>query len=380
MSDERNGFCVVHENFEEPVWSCGTDPYHLIRARVGTLIYAAVALGLSACISEQTPTEPSTSAVAARRAYMAVDLGVPGENSEATDINPRGQIVGRAGNQAAIWEEGRRTELGFLGGAGCCSRALGINPVGEVVGTASTASGDNHAFLWRRGVMTDLGTLGGDESFAAAINPAGEIVGGAVTESGNNQAFLWRRGVMRDLGTIGRVNVARDISPSGQVVGEAFVAAGGVHAFVWRKGVPTDLGTLGGENSLPMAINSKGQVVGSSNTNPDEIHAFLWEKGGMKDLGLLGGVNLSFATDINAAGQVVGYFVTQEGLFQSFLWDRGLVTLLDTPPGGSSRAEGINDGGDVVGSTQLANGETHATLWTRQPRRYVAALVRGENH
>src|SRR4051812_24174793 len=118
MSDEPSGVCVT-------------------RIRLTVVLWSTLALGVSACMSEETLTEPSFTA-APTVPYIAVDLG---ENSEALDINSRGQIVGHAGNQAVIWEDGTRKVLGFLGAAGCCSRALGISPSGEVVGGASTALG-----------------------------------------------------------------------------------------------------------------------------------------------------------------------------------------------------------------------------------------------
>jgi probable HAF family extracellular repeat protein len=339
-----------------------------IPVRLVTLLSATLALGILACASEETPTGPAL--VAAARPYIAVDLGTAGENSGATDVNSRGQIVGQARSVnpiGVVWDKGVQTDLGSLGRGGS-TQPWAINAAGQIVGGSPDPTGQTHAFLWEKGVMSDLGTLGGEESFAFAINPEGQVVGNAWLADGSSHAFLWEKGAMTDLGILGGCcSVARGINPRGQVVGNSQVAAGGSHAFLWENGVMTDLGTLGGESSVAIAVNPKGQVVGSSNTGPDETHAFLWEKGVMRDLGLLGGVNLSFAADINNAGQVVGYFNTPGGGLQAFVWDDGIVTLLDTPPGGSSTAVGINDRGDVVGGTQqIVNGEVHATLWTRK--------------
>src|SRR5687767_3227617 len=96
--------------------------------RVGLRILAlsaTMALGLAACASEDTLTEPSANAAPARvttGTYNAVDLGTLG---------------------------------------GSFSEARGINPRGQVVGLSTTAGGQTRAFLWDRGTMTDLGTLGG---------------------------------------------------------------------------------------------------------------------------------------------------------------------------------------------------------------------------
>lgn len=243
------------------------------------LLSAGLAVGVLACTSEETPTEPSAGASAARAAggtYTAVDLGTLGGN---------------------------------------VSQARGINPQGQVVGSSTTAEGQTHAFLWAKGVMTDLG-LSWPFSVAFAINPRGQVVVGT-----GDAALLWEKGVISPLSTVGSAT-PYDINPAGQVVGVSETITDhfhAFHAFRWDKGVMTDLGTLGGFSSQATGINPAGQVVGESATaGYTGSHAFLWEKGVMIDLATLGGC-CSFANGINPAGQVVGWSVTTGGEIHGFL-------------------------------------------------------------
>ena len=66
-------------------------------------------------------------------------------------------------------------DLGTLGGN--IANANDISEAGEIVGSATTASGQTHAFLWQIGVMTDLGTLGGAYGAASGLYDNGQVVG-----------------------------------------------------------------------------------------------------------------------------------------------------------------------------------------------------------
>jgi hypothetical protein len=114
------------------------------------------------------------------------------------------------------------------------------------------------------------------------------------------------------------------------------------------------------------SINNYGQVVGYSTSSPPR--ALLWtpsspngSNGNLMDLGSLPS-NVPprmFPTGINNYGQVVGNEQDNAGGSQSFLWQPtsanstsgGLMTFLGAAAGNASAASGINNLGQIVGST-----------------------------
>lgn len=234
--------------------------------------------------------------------------------------------------------------------------------------------------------ITDLGTLGGTFSSAWGINDSSQIVGNstfAFTGELGSHAFLYNGGTMTDLGTLMNPPAeahatGHDINNAGQVTGTSYYQYGAIgalqHAFLHSGGGMRSLGTLGGRQSHAYAINDAGQVVGDSHTmiipdtnpynDPAPVHAFLYSAGTMADLGTLGGKN-SFAYGINNHGDVVGTSQTAgDTATRAFLYRSGTMVDIGTLGGLNSIAYGINDTRHIVGSSDLpGNIRSHAFLY-----------------
>lgn len=124
------------------------------------------------------------------------------------------------------------------------------------------------------------------------------------------------------------------------------------------------------------AINSSGVIAGGSSRDfVGYIHAAVWNGDTRTDLHDLGGgialdptdTRWSIATGINDAGQVVGTSVTADTeATKAILWNNSVdPTVLPTLGGNSAEANGINNSGLVVGNSYLeGDAAHHAARWT----------------
>ena len=250
--------------------------------------------------------------------------------------------------------------------------AASVNDSLEIAGSFVDAQFRNHAMFWSEATgRVDLGTLGSADARAHRINRHGAIYGTRTTSGGWTRAFTWAPGgVVTNLGALG--GTSSDVNPvgindSGWIAGTATVAEGANRPFVWRPGIGmTNLGTLGGFEAEAIAINNRGQVLGRSQTGaflqPDRY--FIWHPStGLVDIGLGVGPSPSFsATDFNDHAQIVGT-ISSPAAVEAATWDA--VNGLQTLAGSAGRARAINNHGQVVGCTFIAEaGESHAALWT----------------
>jgi len=162
-----------------------------------------------------------------------------------------------------LWVHGKPIVLGTLRGEN--SQAFDINNRGQIVGFSANSDGSEvRSFLWFGGKMRDLGTLPGDiASYAVGINDLGDVVGGSYDADFNVRAYLWRDNRMMDLNTLTDADnslfllEAEDLNSLGQIIGVGFdPASGEVHGFLANPiSQPGDEDTASGIN--PAARTSR---------------------------------------------------------------------------------------------------------------------------
>jgi probable HAF family extracellular repeat protein len=290
-------------------------------------------------------------------------------------LNDAGQVVGTAGDAAAIYFGGSVTNVALP-----ISEGAGINNAGHVTGSLNTFY-ESQAFTAISGTVTSLdAVLAGsdDAAFGIAINDHGAVGGNIYAGGEHLQAFLYHDGVVEHLGTFGG-----DYSPltalnnNGAATG--YAAYPGpmpdhyFHAYIYQNGTLQDIGTLDGIDaeidSAGNDINDLGQVAGWSGNRP-----FLYSGGSMLDLGALGAYG-GYANALNENAVVVGHSassLTPGGTGEhGFLWENGamvdLNTLLANPGNWEiTNARDINEAGQILGTACLS-GSCASVLLTPVP-------------
>jgi probable HAF family extracellular repeat protein len=104
-------------------------------------------------------------------------------------------------------------------------------------------------------------------------------------------------------------------------------------------------------------VNNRGQVLFFAG-------ATIWQDGRYVELGSLGGTYTG-GWDLNDAGEVVGDSELADGAVHAFRWSRGRITDLGTLGGSSSIATSIGANGDITGRSALPDGSEHVFHWRR---------------
>jgi uncharacterized membrane protein len=302
----------------------------------------ASALALSGCSDPHRLTAPARLGASKSSADRAigttfVSIDPPGSTlTLATDINARGQIVGRqlsAGKTHGFLREpdGTITTIDYPGSG--FTVAGSINNSGTIVGwyTLPAAPAVRHGFLLRDGVFTSFDPPGSAFTNPLGVNERGDIVG--------------------------------RFRPAG---GPAF------HGFVYHDGEFTTLDVPGASESDAFKVEANGAIVGGFNEGGAE-RLFVYGHGEFSTFGLPNGKNVTLDNGgANARGDIVGTYCDLPGICvvgsistHGFLWSDGELMRIDYPGAQATATLGINEEGDIVGGYTDANGAPRGFLLSR---------------
>ena len=311
----------------------------------------------------------------------------PPETSTSTTI---------ANGRAVLSIYGSNIDLGTLGGKNSWTNYGGINDRGEAVGFAETSVPDPDGedmcafgtkrtcrpFLWRLGHMIGLPTLGGNNGQASAINSREQIVGISETAALDPgcppgkpgkiiSPALWERDEVRALPTVaGDLDgFVQGINDRGQAVGSSGNCGNiAIHAVLWENGTAFQLPDLGQAGGAAYAMNEHGQSVGYvTSADGTTIVPSVWQNGGVTGLPILPGDGAAFATGINNRGQVVGSTFNSIGWSHGFLWHDSVMTDLNSLIPGDSNlfiiaGSNINERGQISGMATVMSGPDEGTI------------------
>ena len=153
------------------------------------------------------------------------------------------------------------------------------------------------------------------------------------------------------------------LNNEGHLVGARDLGGGYTNPLIWYGPTSRTVLSTFGNYSDAVAINNNDQAIISARLGHDE-HGFVWTNGSYTDIGTLGGAT-TYAHGINDRGQVIGSseYSLQEWGLHAFLWQDGAMQDLGTLGGRESYGSGINNNGDVVGESYTVSGSREAFLW-----------------
>ena len=301
--------------------------------------------------------------------------------------------------------DGFKRDLGTLGGTNTTSNWGEINDFGLIVGQSETAVPDPNGedicgfgthltcrpFLWEFPKMRALPTLGGNNGQASSINNRGQIVGFAETGAldgsctagiTNNRIALpakWENGTVKPLPLVpGDFDGdAFWINDLGQAVGYSGNCLVATHGASWENGVISTLQDLG-NGAIAQSINNRGQIVGQiGSADGSTSIGGVWlegKDGPVTGIALPQGDAIGLASGINDQGQVVGSTLDSKfNWSHAFLWQNNVLITLDKLFPKSANlfpvmGNKINDRGQISGMAIVMSGphknEIHAFLAT----------------
>jgi probable HAF family extracellular repeat protein len=175
------------------------------------------------------------------------------------------------------------------------------------------------------------------------INNAGQVVGTSLDANLNATGFVYSAGNFTFLAVPGAAggSDANGINNNGDIAGDYNDADGFAHGFLRIGGVFSTL------DSTAYGLNDKGMVVGASFGSTHHAAGYVLFNGVSTPI-VVPGARDTYAFGINNPGDVVGTSVVP-GTSSGFLLHDGVLTSFRAPGAFFTEAHGINDAGTIVG-------------------------------
>lgn len=250
---------------------------------------------------------------------------------------------------------------------------IALNDSDLAIGWCGGFRTSSTVFTWNGSTITELPKLG-QWAESADINNAGQIVGfGTIGTNNNPFALMWDSAGVHALEIPDGVtnSGANEINENGVVVG----AAGDgrrLWAERWDSAGAHALFTPEGMNSEAYGINENGETVGYVVIGVDRVPC-IWDRyGNFRMLSDQPGI----ARWINNSGIIVGKLYTEDGTYaRACYWDENGVHYLEQLGGIYGTACGINELGQIFGTSVTETGETHAVVWNPVPEPSSLAVL-----
>jgi uncharacterized membrane protein len=290
-------------------------------------------------------------AIPAQAAYNYTSIDYPGATfTQVFGINNSGKLVGEAMIGATTitfeYDSKKRTFAVLPNVPGApITGALGINDAGVITGSAGDGATDDRGFILDKGAFTFFANPGWAFTQGRAISNTGGLVSGYSFDG--NATYI---------------------------------------AFIYDVKRNTFTNLLPSSFTIAQGINGRGDVVGNVTLDanvaypgaPADSYGFLRQRNGaILFFGVTGGQGVR-GRGINGSGLIMGFFTDSNGTQKGFVARLGSGPafqsltvpdrdLLEVPGAAATRAEAIDDTGDVAGIWDDAAGNQHGFLATRLP-------------
>jgi probable HAF family extracellular repeat protein len=273
------------------------------------------------------------------------------------------------------------------------STAYGINGAGEIVGAVVDDASSAVGGFWLSGPTGNFSpaisasALGAVSTTVSGNNGAGQIVGSYLDGTGQSHGFVLTGSAAGVGGTFTRIDVpgatqttVSGISDEGVVVGSYVIASGVSRGFtlsglVFPSSGPVDLShavfatvhasALGAVETAVYGVNDSGQVVGVYVDASGKERGFSAIAVGEDMADFTGatfttvaapGATATRAYGVNDVGQIVGSYDDAAGVTHGFSFASSTFTTLDVGALGTT-AHGINNAGLIVGGYVSPTGD-----------------------